>query len=950
MATNAFHLSDREWEKKQRLLQLLFNIHTINAEEFIPDVTPWLCDQREDLEKAYKDVHSIRKKDRMKDVIQFVSKRVESKFNKKSKKSSSFFGEESPMICYDNLIWVLTFGQSGESPMDEMQWRHESVYKPIFDMEMKLHNGNRTKVLKCLRCNLGTSKAAFDVTDYNDKPTKMTQMAVIASVLLKSLNIQKAIIPVIKLLAFTTDLAKDFGLLSYMISVVYGPEADTLVSDGDHKLLGFYIFSLILAQVLISMYALANRKRAFALCSHSSTPRAEILFYSIVLLFFPLTGAIMATEKHYTEQIVDGGFDDLENNNEDGIRMTKQHYEQLITKLRLVEDQNGLGGFEAVKMVENCLESFLQISIVLIMLLRLPFEGILTRQYFGLLYDPITGEVNQALMILIGSTIVGFSFLGTGMASYVTKLQKDALGIKEKIFLIIIYLIQIGISLTTFTILFVVHSNIHLKMGLILWTSIGALKLLILLGFSITTKKQTETWVEKMIFVTCNLNLPVHLEQFEENKYNSKDKPTLNKRFTFPWAINMAENVIRAVSIWLMGSNESFDQMLPSLTTLRLLIIVLLCEMLVLILWYIYFTKLYVWRDILNEKKNVDNSLSFKDRLKYMFTKPPKVQSILKVTVTMLFLLLSLLLVLTMSNNLNENTIYKDCYEVNVLNKNPNGVYYIHCNTSTKIATNCTNGFTLIQKTDPEVGNPKHYFNRPFQYFKDGFGYPNKEFWLGLEHMFELNQMQNHTVLRIEFTTQLDGESFSVEYDDFKMSKSEFDDISYEIALGHERNQYEAYPITNLGKMTSSLKKGSFIFILPSFYEEGLKKERTEFKLYHDNLYLGFTALDNVTSYECSREYHSGWWYPHALNYDFDSDLIKESCTHRPLNGTNLNGVFDDLNPNQTTRTIAFCSMNDVRECIKPKKDKDGWIIGWEYSNIKTFRLRNTKMWIKRKV
>ena len=148
--------------------------------------------------------------------------------------------------------------------------------------------------------------------------------------------------------------------------------------------------------------------------------------------------------------------------------------------------------------------------------------------------------------------------------------------------------------------------------------------------------------------------------------------------------------------------------------------------------------------------------------------------------------------------------------------------------------------------------------------------------------------------------------------------------------------------------MTSSLKNGSFIFILPSFYEEGLKKERTEkWKRYHDNLYLGFTALDNVTNYECSREYNSGWWYPHALKQVGGS--VKESCTHHPLNGTNLNGVFDDLNPNQTTRTIAFCSRNDVKECIKPKKDRDNDIIGWEYSNIKTFKLRATKMWLGRK-
>ena len=483
--------------------------------------------------------------------------------------------------------------------MDEMRRRHESMYKRIFDMEMKLHKGNKTKVLKCLKCNLGTSKASFDLICYNDKPTKITQITVVVSVILKSFQIHKAITPVIKLLAFTIDFAKDCGLLAYMIGVIFGPQADTLVSFNDYKLLAFYIFSLILAQVLISLYAWMNRKRAFSLCSHSSTSKTEALFYGVILVCFPLTGAIMATENYYTEQIVDNGFDDLENNNEDGNRMTKLHYEQLITKLRFVEHRNGLGGFEAVKMMENSLESFLQTSIALIMLVELPFEGILTKQYFGPLYSS-TGDIITALKILIGSMIAGFLLLGSGMVSYVVKLQQEALYIKEKIFLIFIFLIQTGISLITFTALFLMQSSIHLNMGSILWGSIAALKLVTLLVFSMRSKRQTETLVEMLIFVICNLNLPAQFEQFEESHYNSKIQPKLNRRFTFPWALNMVENVIRGTLIWSVGSIETFDRMLPSLTTLRLLIIVMLGEILVLILWYIYFTKLYVWKDVLN--------------------------------------------------------------------------------------------------------------------------------------------------------------------------------------------------------------------------------------------------------------------------------------------------------------------------------------------------------------
>ena len=266
--------------------------------------------------------------------------------------------------------------------------------------------------------------------------------------------------------------------------------------------------------------------------------------------------------------------------------------------------------------------------------------------------------------------------------------------------------------------------------------------------------------------------------------------------------------------------------------------------------------------------------------------------------------------------------------------------------------TNCTNGMALIQKTDPEVGNPRYYFNRPFKYFRDGFGYPNKEFWLGLQNMFELNSFQNNSILRLEFTEQIGGKSFWVEYDDFQISKSEFDDITYNPSGAFpRRNQSEAYPITNLGKMTSSLTNGSFIFMLPSFYEERLLKERTEApKYYHDTTYLGFTALDNAANADCSREYHSGWWYPYALHFDIYSKATRELCTYHPFNGTNLNGVFDVLNPNQTTRTIAFCPMDNVNDCIKPKyetfEENSEEYTGWNYNHMTTYKLKTTAMWL----
>ena len=62
------------------------------------------------------------------------------------------------------------------------------------------------------------------------------------------------------------------------------------------------------------------------------------------------------------------------------------------------------------------------------------------------------------------------------------------------------------------------------------------------------------------------------------------------------------------------------------------------------------------------------------------------------------------------THNLNGNTIYTDCHEMNIVNNKPSVVYYISYKLSSKMISNCANGMDLIQKTNQEfVGNPKHY-------------------------------------------------------------------------------------------------------------------------------------------------------------------------------------------------------------------------------------------------
>ena len=46
-------------------------------------------------------------------------------------------------------------------------------------------------------------------------------------------------------------------------------------------------------------------------------------------------------------------------------------------------------------------------------------------------------------------------------------------------------------------------------------------------------------------------------------------------------------------------------------------------------------------------------------------------------------------------------------------------------------------GWTVIQRRG-DYGNPENYFQRPWNEYKDGFGSPKKEFWIGLDALHEL--------------------------------------------------------------------------------------------------------------------------------------------------------------------------------------------------------------------
>lgn len=57
-------------------------------------------------------------------------------------------------------------------------------------------------------------------------------------------------------------------------------------------------------------------------------------------------------------------------------------------------------------------------------------------------------------------------------------------------------------------------------------------------------------------------------------------------------------------------------------------------------------------------------------------------------------------------------------------------------------------GWTVIQRRD-EFGEPRENFNRDWSDYKNGFGDPAKEFWLGNENIYMLTNNEDYA-LRVE--------------------------------------------------------------------------------------------------------------------------------------------------------------------------------------------------------
>ena len=189
--------------------------------------------------------------------------------------------------------------------------------------------------------------------------------------------------------------------------------------------------------------------------------------------------------------------------------------------------------------------------------------------------------------------------------------------------------------------------------------------------------------------------------------------------------------------------------------------------------------------------------------------------------------------------------------------------------------TSSGGGWTVIQRRE----NNRTDFYRGWQEYKTGFGKLDENFWLGLEKIHRITQIESHELLVT--MVHPNGATFTSKYDLFKVDSAATD---YQLDLGNY--------------IRDESNGGNSLSI-------------------HDN--QKFTTLDrdndqNATE-NCAIKHHGAWWY--------------KSCHEANLNGRYYDGDYGNYDGNDPSavadgivwrvNTGLWHSLKSVTMAIKPK-------------------------------
>ncbi|XP_018025587.1 angiopoietin-related protein 2-like [Hyalella azteca] len=174
-----------------------------------------------------------------------------------------------------------------------------------------------------------------------------------------------------------------------------------------------------------------------------------------------------------------------------------------------------------------------------------------------------------------------------------------------------------------------------------------------------------------------------------------------------------------------------------------------------------------------------------------------------------------------------EEPLPTNCYEVLQHGNWTSGIYTIQPNNMKPIQVWCDQrtdggGWTIIVARKPQ--DKQEDFARKWQDYKNGFGDPSMEHWIGLEAMHQMTEAKKHE-LRVNITDWED-EEFQAQWKEF--------------AVGSEERSY----VLTIGRYASSSTAG-----------DALK--------WHNS--MKFSTVDNdndaLMGGHCARNNQGGWWY-----------------------------------------------------------------------------------------
>lgn len=220
---------------------------------------------------------------------------------------------------------------------------------------------------------------------------------------------------------------------------------------------------------------------------------------------------------------------------------------------------------------------------------------------------------------------------------------------------------------------------------------------------------------------------------------------------------------------------------------------------------------------------------------------------------------------------------YKDCQHAYENGNHENGVYSLHlfhgqrainilCDMQTIGAFTGRRGWMTIQHRM----NGKVNFNRGWNDYLHGFGFPNEEHWIGLKNLLSLSR-QFATGKRKTDTSKLridiedwDGVKAFMEYDSFAIRSEEFD-----------------FQIAELGRYNAT--KGLVDHLGFSMYSPFSTSD-------HNN--------DRLRDSSCIESQSGGWWFGSCLNINLNGAYPK------PDEKVNKRNIFvrswKSLNPRNT--------------------------------------------------